>query len=186
MGSTVVHIGHGDPDPATLALVAGLALFETVSKHTPSNAELSLKWPNDLLLDGAKLAGILLERTGDAIVAGIGVNLTCAPEIEGVSTASLADIGISPSRDRFAEDLAKQLEVEVGRWRTTGLAPIIRRWTKCAHPVGTPLRVTEPGGTTLEGTFAGLDDTGALQLRLADGTMHVIHAGDVFLAGNGD
>ena len=80
MGSTVVHLRHGDPSPDTLALVAGLAVYEAVVSR--AGPETMLKWPNDVLVDGAKLAGILLERIGDAVVIGIGVNLAAAPRFD--------------------------------------------------------------------------------------------------------
>jgi BirA family biotin operon repressor/biotin-[acetyl-CoA-carboxylase] ligase len=72
-------------------------------------------------------------------------------------------------------------DLELDRWRSFGLAPIVRRWLAAAHPIGTPLSVGEPGETPLNGNFAGLTEDGALQLRLADGSTRVIHAGDVRL-----
>lgn len=181
MGSTVVHKRFGDPDPATLALVAGLALHEAVSWHVAGNADLWLKWPNDLMAGMAKLAGILLEGEGDAVVVGIGVNLVFAPDVTGRETVALSDLGTAPDRDVFAADLAKFFDTELERWRNFGLGPIIRRWEEIAHPIGMKLRVAENGEAPVSGTFAGLDATGALQLRLADGAMRAIHAGEVFL-----
>ena len=87
-GSTLVQLRAGDPPAPGLSLACGLALIEAVDAAAPGQA-LMLKWPNDLLLGVAKLAGILLERTGDRIVAGFGVNLAVAPAIEGRATASL-------------------------------------------------------------------------------------------------
>ncbi len=141
-----------------------------------------LKWPNDLMIGGAKLAGILLERVGDAVIIGIGVNLAKAPQIDGRDTISVAAFGPAPERDHFAATLAREFDLELGRWRTFGLDPLIRRWLAAAHPVGTLLSVGEPGEQPLEGQFAGLTADGALQLRLADGTTRVIHAGEVRLA----
>jgi BirA family transcriptional regulator, biotin operon repressor / biotin---[acetyl-CoA-carboxylase] ligase len=178
MGSTVVHLGVGAPSAETLALVAGLALHEAVGLADRAQ----LKWPNDLLVHRAKLAGILLERVGDGVVVGIGVNLTVAPEVDGRPTIALATLRTAPDRDVFAEALAQAFARELERWRTYGIGPIIARWLAAAHPLGTPLLVGEPGAEPLPGTFAGLAADGALQLRLADGTTRVIHAGDVTLA----
>lgn len=186
MGSTVVHRRTGDPSAESLALVAGLALHEAVGWHMPDSAGLRLKWPNDLLAHGAKIGGILLETTGDAVVIGIGVNLVSAPEIPDRKTAAVADTVTPPGRDLFARDLARSLATELERWRGGGLAPVIRRWTALAHPVGTALIVYEPGRDPLSGTFAGLGGDGSLQLRLADGTMRAIQAGDVILDGHGN
>lgn len=183
MGSTVVHVGDGSPPPASLALVAGLAAYEAVLPHIAEQPQLRLKWPNDLLLGGAKLAGILLERVGDIVIVGIGVNLASAPQIEGRATTSLAEQGPAPERDFFAAQLAFQLDRELERWRGFGLGPLVARWQAAAHPEGTPLRVHGPGEEPISGTFAGLSPEGALRLCLADGTERVIHAGDVSLEG---
>lgn len=180
MGSTVVHPGAGDPPVNTLALLAGLAVQACVAACLPADHAPLLKWPNDLMLGRAKLAGILLEREGDAVVVGIGVNLAVAPQLPDRETAAVADFAPPPSRDRFAEVLAESFGLELERWRANGLDTLIRRWLAAAHPLGTPLVVTgEPG---LSGRFAGLDATGALQLRLADGTTQSINAGEVTFA----
>lgn len=181
MGSTVVWPGPGDPPPGTLALVAGLALLEAVSPLITPPSKALLKWPNDLLIGGAKLSGILLERAGDAVIVGIGVNLAQAPAVEGRATIALAEFGPAPDRDLFAASLARNFAAELERWRSFGLEPLLRRWQAAAHPIGTPLRVGEPGEEPLEGTFAGLASDGALQLTLTDGTTRTIHAGEVRL-----
>lgn len=178
MGSTLVHVAAGDPAPGSLALVAGLALHDTLV-HELAAHRLQLKWPNDLLVGAAKLAGVLLEREGDAVVVGIGVNLAVAPDLPGRATTSLAALGKGLSRDAFAERLAAAFAGDLERWRGYGLAPIVSRWLAAGHPIGTPLR-TDDGE---QGTFAGLTDDGALQLRLADGTTRIVHSGEVTLAG---
>jgi BirA family biotin operon repressor/biotin-[acetyl-CoA-carboxylase] ligase len=182
MGSTVIHLRFGDPDPATLALVAGLAVHQAISTHLPPDRQALLKWPNDVMIGGAKLAGILMERQDDAIVIGVGVNLRVAPAIPGRETVALAAVGAVPDRDGFATSLSELFGQEVARWRDFGVAPIVRRWLAAAHPVGTPLLVGEPGEEPLAGTFAGLTDGGVLQLRLADGATRAIHAGEVRFA----
>lgn len=181
MGSTVVRLAAGDPPPSTLALVTGLAVFETVSPLIPPPHQARLKWPNDVLIGEAKLCGVLLERSGDAVIVGIGVNLAAAPQVDGRSTIALSQFGPSPDRDLFAAELARKFAAELDRWRSFGLGTVIRRWEAAAHPRGTPLAVGEPGETALKGQFAGLDADGALQLRLADGTTRTVHAGEVRL-----
>lgn len=184
MGSTVVRLRGGEPQPASLALVAGIAVHAAVSSRLPADRTAILKWPNDVIVGHAKLAGILLERVEDAVIVGIGVNLSSAPPLPDRAAAALTDSGGHLTRDQFARDLASGFELEVQRWRDYGLAPIIARWLAVAHAPGTALRVHEPGGETVEGSFAGLDEAGGLQLRLADGTTRAIHAGDVLLAEN--
>lgn len=183
MGSTLVRPAFGDPPLPSLALVAGLAVLEAVQPLLPPPHCAMLKWPNDLLVGGAKLAGILLEQSSGAVIVGVGVNLASAPDLPDRRTVALSDFTPAPDRDLFADALARAMAAEVERWRTWGLGPTINRWLAAAHPLGTPLAVGEPGEEPLHGAFAGLDDNGALLLTLADGTTRTIHAGEVRLAG---
>lgn len=179
MGSTIARPGPHDPPAPTLALMAGLALYEAVAPLLADPAALSLKWPNDLLIGRAKLAGILLEREGETVIVGIGVNLVAAPLVEGRDTIALSALGPAPDRDDFAAALALSFDRELDRWRSVGIEPLLRRWQAVAHPAGTPLTVHEPGGETVSGTYSGLSSDGSLLLRLEDGTTRPIHAGDV-------
>lgn len=177
MGSTVVHPAPGDPDAPSLALVAGLAVHAAVLPHA---GDARLKWPNDVLVGHAKLAGVLLERAPGGVVVGIGVNLVQAPQVPGRETASLGPG--APDRDAFAETLARAFAGELARWRQFGLAATIARWQAAAVPLGTELSVAPAGEPPLSGRFAGLDETGALRLALADGTTRIVHSGEVLLA----
>lgn len=177
MGSTVVHVSPQDPPPPTLALMTGLAVHEALSCFVSHG--LMLKWPNDLLLDSAKVAGILLEMVQGTVIVGIGVNLVHAPLLPDRRTAALGER--SPGRDAFADALATCFDTELERWRMVGIAPMLRRWQSAAHPQGTPLRVAPPGESAVEGAFAGLAQDGNLRLALPDGSIRTIHAGDVLL-----
>lgn len=180
MGSTVVHSAPADPPAPSLALVAGLAVQSCVAACLPDTAAPRLKWPNDLVIGRSKLAGILLEAEGRAVVVGIGVNLAVAPELPDRPTTAIADYATPPPPAEFGRHLAEAFAREVERWRMYGLDVIIRRWLDLAHPLGTPLVVSGDG--ELGGTFAGLDAQGALQLRLPDGTTRTINAGEVLFA----
>lgn len=183
MGSTAVQLDGREPAAHTLALVAGVALYDVVLSHLLVPARLELKWPNDLVLAGGKLAGILLERIGNAAVVGIGVNLARAPMVPEQRTVSLGQFGLAPDRDSFARDLAAGFAAEVARWREAGLPQLLARWTAAAHPEGTRLGVNAGSEGRIEGAFEGLAPDGALRLRLDDGNLRVIHAGDVSLIG---
>ncbi len=185
-GSTLVRVRASDPAPATLALVAAVALEEVVRAYLlpfpgEGRGRVVIKWPNDLILDGAKLSGILLERAGDAVIVGIGVNLAHHPDDTDRLATSLAAHGVRPDAADFAETLAAAFARWLGIWRGQGIAPVRARWTERAHPIGTALTARLTDGSALDGLFDGLDPDGALILRLADGTSRVIHAGDVFL-----
>lgn len=184
MGSTVVHVSPQDPQPASLSFVAALAVYEVVLARIGMPQELRLKWPNDVLLGGGKFCGLLLEREGTGVVIGIGVNLAVAPKVDDRRIRTLAEFGPPPDRDAFAADLAARFDLELGRWRQFGLESILNRWLAAAHPLDSPVTVHEPSGKTIAGTFDGLEPDGALQLRLADGSVRVIHAGEVMLQGN--
>jgi len=168
--STLVRLQAEDPPAPTLALVAAVALHEALAPHAPAAR---IKWPNDLLVDGAKLAGILLERQGDAVTIGFGVNLAHRPADLDRPAASL-DPPVPAAA--FLERLAAAFAAWLARWREEGLAPVRAAWLAAAHPLGTPLSAGDA-----RGAFDGLDESGALRLRLADGAPRVVHAGDVFL-----
>jgi BirA family biotin operon repressor/biotin-[acetyl-CoA-carboxylase] ligase len=171
--STLVQLRSEDPPAPSLALVGAVALHETVSYHV---AGTRLKWPNDIVAGRAKLAGILLEREGEAVVAGFGVNLIARPEgLDRPVTSVRALGGVAPDPGHFLEQLAEGFSRWLQRWRHQGLEPIRAAWLERAHPIGTALDTSEGAGL-----FDGLEADGALRLRLADGTRRVIHAGDVF------
>ncbi|GAA4019771.1 biotin--[acetyl-CoA-carboxylase] ligase [Sphingomonas swuensis] len=179
-GSTLVRLREGDPSASTLALTAGVALIRAVEAAAPATG-LMIKWPNDLLLGRAKLAGILLERQEDRIVAGFGVNLAHAPAIEGRETAALSSVALV-SPQAFAPLLAAAFARELTRWREdpVGLTAL---WLESAHPLGTELSVHVAADERLSGTFAGLGEDGALRLALPGGEERRIHAADVMLGG---
>ena len=175
-GSTLIELQAGDPSPTTLSLGAGLALIEAVDTAVPG-LPLMLKWPNDLLLGSAKLAGILLERSGDRIVAGFGVNLAVGPILPDRVAASL-DGAIRPAE--FAPILADSFARRLGQWRGGEAGRLKTDWLARAHPVGTPLSVHGAGVDWISGRFAGIEVDGALRLQTATG-VEIIRAGDVEL-----
>lgn len=178
-GSTLVEVTPDDPPAPSLALATGLALIEAVEVAAPDTA-LSLKWPNDLMLGDAKLAGILLERSGDRVVAGFGVNLAGAPPIPGRKTAALRpDMAIAPQA--FAPLLAGKFAQLLAVWRAAEPAAFAQAWLARAHPVGTVLEVHSGPGERVRGTFDGIEADGAMRLKRSDGMIDVIRAGDVSL-----
>jgi BirA family biotin operon repressor/biotin-[acetyl-CoA-carboxylase] ligase len=180
--STIVRLRPTDPPAPTLAFVAAIAVYETITACFP-NAPVQIKWPNDILsADGAKLCGMLLERRDDAVVVGIGVNLICAPEGTGRAVTNLLELcGSAPDPQDFLEVLAHQFAAQLGIWRTYGLAVILKAWEARAHPQGSSVNVHLPDGGSLSGMYEGLSQDGAFTLRLADGSIRAIHAADIFL-----
>ena len=179
--TTLVRLRDADPAAATLAFVAAIAMIETCRSYAPEIG-FEIKWPNDVLVDGAKLSGILLERSGSAVVTGFGVNLGFHPVGLDRPVTSLAALGIErPDPGHFCKDLARHFALWLATWRSEGLTPIRDAWCDRAHRLGTPLIANLADGNSLSGTFSGLADDCALLLRLADGETRAIHAGDVFL-----
>ncbi|MFZ2998489.1 biotin--[acetyl-CoA-carboxylase] ligase [Sphingobium sp.] len=178
--STFVLLSQGDPLAHTLALVAANAVHALVAPLCAGRAQ--IKWPNDILVDGAKIAGILLERTGNAIVVGIGINVTDHPTGLDRPVTSLAAQGATNAEagtllERLAQLFAHWLSI----WRAQGLDPVRTHWLLNAHSPGTAMRVAQSDGGVVEGAFDTLDAQGMLILRLANGDKHVIHAGDIHL-----
>ena len=178
--STLVRLRAGDPPAHLLALVAANAVHALVAPLCDGQAR--IKWPNDVLVDGAKIAGILLERAGDAIVVGIGVNVVGHPTGLDRPVTSLAAQGADIAEagallDRLAQLFGHWLAI----WRAQGLEPVRAHWLLNAHPTGTAMRVVQPDGGTIEGSFDTLDQQGMLILRLANGDTRAIHAGDILL-----
>ena len=137
-----------------------------------------LKWPNDVLVHGQKLAGILLERNGDRVVVGFGVNLATAPQLPDRQCASLAG-AISPQA--FAPLLAASFDRLLGLWRATEPHFLAQAWLARAHPVGSRLTVHVSNEETISGRFSGLESDGALRLQLDDGGIERVRAGDISL-----
>ena len=176
-GSTIVELQAGDPVAPSLSLVAGLALIEAVDVAVPGLPTM-LKWPNDLMLSGKKVGGILLERSKDRVVVGFGVNLAVAPEVPGRRTASL-DARVSPNA--FSLLLAPSFEKLLALWRSSGSQLMANAWLARAHPIGSRLDVHISAVERISGTFAGLEPDGALRLQLQSGDVEIIRAGDVEL-----
>lgn len=176
-GSTLVELREDDPAAQSLSLAAGLALAEAIDVAVPAQP-LMLKWPNDLMLLGRKVAGILLERAGKRVAVGFGVNLATAPALKDRQPAAL-DGTISP--EAFAPLLAGSFARLLELWRSSESVALVRAWEQRAHLPGTRLTVHIGRDETARGRFAGLDPEGALRLMLDDGSIEIVHAGDVEL-----
>jgi BirA family transcriptional regulator, biotin operon repressor / biotin---[acetyl-CoA-carboxylase] ligase len=163
-----------------LSFVAALAVHEALAALTGKAPPFTLKWPNDVLLNGIKCAGILLERQHDALVIGIGVNLAHHPAVTERPATSLAAAGLPvPSPLAVLEHLAAAFSQWRGVWKADGFAPIRAAWLARASGIGSRL-VARLGDESPAGVFTGLADDGALLLRLDDGATRAIHAGEVF------
>ncbi len=157
------------------------------SRTGAENISVTLKWPNDLLINGRKAGGILVESgqapSGLWVAVGMGINLTVAPEPAPdatiVPTSFLAE-GLAPPQPLDAlAILDRALQNWLTVWTTNGFPAIAAAWTTRAHGLGQACTARLPAETVL-GTAEGLDDDGALRLRLDNGAVRRITAGDVF------
>lgn len=170
-----------------IGLLAGVAVCETVREWCPAD----IKWPNDVLVRGRKVVGILAELDGAegerVVVLGIGANLNVAleelpEELRGKAGSLRIATGAAVDRSRFTGHLLNNLEVRYEQWHRDGFAPIAAAWRGLAPLIGRLIRVQEPGGI-VEGTVLDIDEDGALRLRLSSGREYRIVAGDVTLIG---
>jgi BirA family biotin operon repressor/biotin-[acetyl-CoA-carboxylase] ligase len=184
--SVVLRPGCKPAVAAQLGFVAAVALAETLAALLPGEGRVRLKWPNDVLVDGAKVSGILLEAAAledgvaGAVILGIGVNLQSRPDSGLYPTISLAEAG-APVRNpaELLELMAGPLLAWYETWRREGFAPLRAAWLARATGIGQPVEV-RLDRETLTGRFEALDETGALALALPQGGSRLIAAGDVF------
>jgi BirA family transcriptional regulator, biotin operon repressor / biotin---[acetyl-CoA-carboxylase] ligase len=167
-----------------LGFLAALAAADACRAQAPE-AAIALKWPNDVLLDGRKLAGILLESQSrsdgalDWLVLGIGINLATYPVDTDYPATALAATGADVNAETMLVALAASFLVWYERWRDgAGFATIRAEWLARAQGLGRPIQVRLPTETR-EGVFAGLDADGALLLDTGSGRQRIA-AGEVF------
>jgi BirA family biotin operon repressor/biotin-[acetyl-CoA-carboxylase] ligase len=183
---------EGRPAEGALrSFVAALGLWEALAAATGAPERFALKWPNDVLLDGGKLAGILLETDAPpggplALVVGFGVNLGAAPPAAALEAGALAPVSLRAATgvDLAPEALLDRLAPAVARWEarlvTEGFAPVRAAWLDRAARLGAPVLARTPG-RVVEGRFETIDATGALVLATASGRV-VLPAAEVHFA----
>lgn len=182
---------------ALTSFQAALALFETLALYTPRE-KLALKWPNDVLLDGGKVAGILLESVGSGevvawLAVGIGINLATAPDPSSLAYGALRPVALAdhlkgpiarpgrpPAPEEVLEHLAATMERIGDLWREGGFDAMRRLWLTRAARLGEPI-VARTAKETVEGIFETVDADGRLVLATAEGERRIA-AADVYFA----
>ena len=202
LAATLLIVPDVDPTlAATLGFVAGVSLNRALSSILPNgivklgidgadgltggrNARIALKWPNDVLADGAKLAGILLEaqKLNDgrhAIAIGFGVNAVAAPQGLPYPATSLVDLGVTRSAEDVFEALSDAWVDMFALWQDgRGIADVLTHWRAAAAGIGAPVAINQ-NGATVRGIFETIDDAGRLIVRADDDSRIAITAGDV-------
>lgn len=182
---TLIMRRPGSPaDAALRSFVASLALREAFVAVTGQEDAFTLKWPNDVLLKGGKVAGILLESLGDHLLIGIGVNLARAPRPDQVEARALTPIslieatGVSVSPEAFLDALAVAYARFEQQYITYGFAPIRAAWLSHAARIGEVVTARTMRDETV-GVFEDVDAEGNLILNTAKGRV-AITAADVY------
>ncbi len=167
-----------------ISFVAAVALSAAIDDVIADGHVKTLKWPNDVLIDARKCAGILLEsdldKDGlvDSLVLGMGVNIMAPPEGRiGLNQVSRGPVPIHPFRDMVLSHFSAFYE----HWRKEGFTDIRSHWLGQAHGLGQAATVRLPG-RVLEGIFSGVDEEGTMQLQAADGQKTGISSGDVYFS----
>ncbi|MBU1335128.1 MAG: biotin--[acetyl-CoA-carboxylase] ligase [Alphaproteobacteria bacterium] len=200
LAATLLIVPEADPTlAATLGFVAGVSLSTALSAILPGglvkigidgadglggNSRIALKWPNDVLADGAKLAGILLEASKlpdgrHAIAIGFGVNAVAAPQGLPYPATSLVELGVSRTAEDVFEALSDAWVDVFGVWNDgRGIGDVLKQWRASAAGIGAPVAVNQ-NGEVLRGIFETIDDAGRLIVRADDNRRIAITAGDV-------
>jgi BirA family biotin operon repressor/biotin-[acetyl-CoA-carboxylase] ligase len=179
--SILLRTGQPVARTAELSFVSALAVADTAEALLPRQTRAMLKWPNDVLVGGAKIAGILLEQVEDATIIGIGLNVLEAPSNAAYKTTTIVANGGIASVDGARDILLDRLAHHVSAWQADGFAPIREAWLERSYPIGAAIRASS-AGQPLAGNFAGLDLDGALLLDTPQGRRRIV-AGDVVPTG---
>lgn len=161
-----------------LPLLAGVAVSDTLAAV---GIQAGVKWPNDVLIDGAKIAGILAEVASPkpVVVLGIGLNVEVRPEEIGQTQAtSVRALGVSAGRTEIARILLRELGTRIRAWQAGGSAALLADYRERSATLGRPVRALLPGGKEIVGTATDVDAQGRLCIDTGDGT-EVIAAADI-------
>jgi BirA family biotin operon repressor/biotin-[acetyl-CoA-carboxylase] ligase len=176
-------------EAAQIGFVASVALADTLREFVPPSAPISLKWPNDVLVNRRKVSGILPEivstgTTGqvETLVLGMGINVANHPEHTTWPATDLIEAGARIELEQLLERITAALDRWIRIWRAEGFAPVRQHWKEEALPVGEAVEL-RIDSRVLAGRFLGIDADGALVLGSADGTRQLIRAGEVFFPG---
>lgn len=184
----LISLDKSPIEASQLTFVAALAVYDFVARFVPA-ALVTIKWPNDVLLVGQKVSGVLLEsgaldEGGLWLAIGIGINLQVAPSGTERPATCIADhlgpdVASTPTFEQGAEVLANTFDYWFGVWRNTGFDAVLCAWVARTPGLFGPC-IARLSNETFEGVADGVESDGSLRLRLADGTTRIISAGDVF------
>ena len=187
-GSILIKLDEDLQNLALRSFVAAVSVFDAVNQKIGNEHELSIKWPNDLLLNGKKICGILLETkslgAGNALVIGIGINLLSSPDLDDMQNVSikagsiLGETGIKIDPIELSEKIAHQYALRENQFRTKGFSEIRRIWLDRAAKLGEKITARTPNFEYC-GIFDSIDEKGQL-IMIANGEKKKIAAAEIF------
>ncbi len=167
---------------AQIPFVFGLSLFEVLSKYADESQILKLKWPNDVLLNDGKLAGVLLEVEGDYLLIGFGVNLIVAPKTD----QNVATLRKPIHTKDVLTAVLKRFDAYKTIWQKSGFAEIHKKWLANAHGLNKKIVARFPDGSEKIGIFKTITMDGALILETENNDLLEISTADIFFKGLND
>lgn len=161
-----------------VSFVSALAMGDTLKEFIPDE-DIKYKWPNDVLVDGKKISGILLELISSRLIIGVGVNLASAPDVENPATSVVQILGNEVDKMEFLEKFVHHFEKSLFLWQNKGFQYIREHWLGKAYKYGEEICI-KPGDKVIRGIFREIDEIGNINVETADGNLHTISAGDMF------
>ncbi len=180
LGSALLRPAPPPPAWPLVGLLAGVAVAEAL--RSVAEVPAVLKWPNDVLLSGRKVAGILAERVDDAVVVGIGVNVSVrAGELPVPTATSIALEGGVADRESLAKEIFRAFGRRLATWTEANGAPsaVVPAYREICDTIGREVVVELPGGSRMPGLAQAVDDSGRLVVRRPDGSTEALSVGDV-------
>jgi BirA family biotin operon repressor/biotin-[acetyl-CoA-carboxylase] ligase len=172
----------------SLPIAVALALYRAISAEMPfAGDRIAIKWPNDILVDGGKVSGILVEAENlpdgrQAVVIGCGVNIAHRPDNPLYPSITLSEAGAITSPENLFAHLMQELADVLSLWdEGRGVAAVVAEWKRHVKGIGAPITVNLPD-RSISGVFSAIDDDGLLQLKLPTGEVMRIASGDVFFS----
>ena len=178
--SVLLRTGLPAARGSELSFLTALAVADTVEALLPRQIRAMLKWPNDVLVNGGKIAGILVEQIDDATVIGIGLNVLQAPSNTGYKATTIVANGGIATVDGARDILLGRLGSHLAEWQAAGFGPIRQQWLDRSYPIGAAIQANV-AGQSVAGHFAGLDPDGALLLDTPTGRRRIV-AGEIATA----
>ena len=177
---SIIFPALGVKSGGQVAYVSAVSVRDAISSLLPKTAKISFKWPNDLLIEGKKIGGILIEKKDDCYVIGIGLNVKNAPNLDEGKSISLQMVGVSINCDLLVQKIVKKFRIWDRVWKKQGFTIIRNVWVENAIGLGSRIVITAANGIEERGVFIDVDETGALHFIKDNGEKKKIFAGEVF------